>query len=98
METREVSRRIAEHYGVPYNPRLSLRRLLNRAIRTMPGGAQVLDSLTELDYLRMNSNNGEYKGGLLAGVTHLQKVRSEMVQTIFDSIGEPGTIREVAQR
>lgn len=80
-----TSQRLVEKYGGP--PKASLRRSINHAVRSLPGGNDVLDQITRLNELRFNSTDSVEREAYLVGLMALERIRKQMVDHVLDSVG-----------
>lgn len=89
MDGKQLIAEIGERYNLPPS-RVSLRKQLNRAIRTLPGGPELLDSIESQNAARIHAERHNATDRVVAidhAIDALEKIRDAMVRHVVEGVG-----------
>lgn len=81
---RETRERLADRYGLPRSA--SIRQIINRAIRTLPGGNETLDALEALNAARNHAARAGVRDRVIAtdaAIDRVESIREAMEDHIY---------------
>lgn len=87
MNGKELAEAIGAKYGVKANTSYS--QLINRAIRTLPGGAELLDAIETTNAARNHADRVKAHDKVVAldaAIENLESIRSAMENHIIESV------------
>lgn len=88
MSGKEVREAIAKTYGVSTNGQV--KQVVNRAIRTLPGGPETLDAIEAANAARIHAAIAGAVDRIVAidaGIERLESIRSAMVDHVLKTAG-----------
>ena len=83
----DLKQRIAARYGV--RPNVPIARLINRAIRTLPGGHELLDAIEAANAARNHAQRAGASERIVAidaAIDRLEDIRSAMERHVRESV------------
>jgi len=80
MNMKDLKERLEKVYGLAPRP-VSLRRVLNRVIRMQPGGNDLLENISTLEYRRRRGQPHD-------GLASLYRERSALIDSIISTVTE----------
>ncbi len=89
MDVKTLRLAIVDRYGGPANR--TLKKTLNHAIRTLPGGNETLDAIESLNAARIHAEQNKAHERVIstdAAIDRVEMIRDAMEQHIVRSVGD----------
>lgn len=87
MDGKQLAEAIAEKYGIPAKGNRT--QLINRAVRTLPGGNELLDAIEATNAARNHAARHKATDRVIAidaALDRFEAIRDAMVKSIMDSV------------
>lgn len=93
MQTsKQLNELVASHFGVAMAS--SVQKTVNRAVRTLPGGAETLDAIESLNAARNHAHRHQAHDRIVvidAAIDRVEQIRTAMERHVIETVG--GTYR-----